>query len=99
MPFVRVGVAEGVAALMKSQISSGLAYTHRSNRNQQGAALSFQKPRIDGLDGQTTLELYFHWQVTPSLALSHNIQVLRNPAFNPDRSTIVLGGPRLRYTP
>jgi porin len=99
MPFIRVGVADGEAAIMKSQVSAGLTYTFGRHRSQFGAAVSLQKPRVSGLDDQTTIETYLRWQVTPSLALSPNIQVLRNPAFNPKRSTIILGGLRFRYAP
>jgi porin len=99
MPFIRVGIAEGAAAIMKSQVSSGLTYTYGNNRNQIGAAVSFQDPRVDALHDQTSFELYFRWQATPSLALAPNIQILHNPAFNPARSTIVLAGLRFRYSP
>ena len=99
MPFVRVGVSDGEAAVMKSQLSAGLTFTFGSNRSQIGAAISYQEPTISDLDNQTTFETYARWQVTPSLAISPNVQILRNPALNPDESTIVLGGVRIRYTP
>lgn len=99
MPFVRVGISDGEAAIMKSQFSTGITYTFGRNRSQFGAAISLQDPRATGLDDQTTFETYLRWQVTPSLALTPNIQLLRNPALNPQRSSIVLGGLRFRYTP
>ncbi|MGI9199850.1 MAG: carbohydrate porin [Woeseiaceae bacterium] len=99
MPFVRVGVSSGEAAVMKTQVSAGLTITFGSSRSQIGAAISYQDPAIEGLDNQTTLETYARWQITPALAISPNLQILRNPALNPDESTVVLGGLRIRYTP
>lgn len=99
MPFVRLGFSNGEAAVMKSQVSAGLTFTFGKRKSQVGAAISFQDPATPGLDDQTTLETYLRWQVTPSLAISPNIQILRNPALNAGDSTIVLGGLRVRYAP
>jgi len=99
MPFLRFGVSSGGAAAMKSQLSTGMTYSFGQYHSQIGAAISFQTPADDSLANQTTFETYLRWQISPSLALSPNLQILGNPALNPDRSTIVLGGFRVRYTP
>lgn len=99
MPFVRVGVSDGEAALMESQLSGGLTYRLGQNRSELGVAVSFQEPAIAELDRQTTYDLYYRWQVTPDFAVTPSLQFLHNPALNPERTTVVLGGLRLRYTP
>lgn len=98
MPFVRIGVSDGEAAIMESQLSGGLTYRVGQNRSEVGAAVSFQQPAIDTLDRQTTYDLYFRWQVTPKLAVTPSLQFLHNPALSPERKTVVLGGLRIRYT-
>ena len=90
MPFVRVGVSDGEAAIMGSQISTGLTYRFGQYRSELGVAVSFQEPANESLEQQTTFETYFRWQITPHLALTPSLQILRNPALNPERSTIVL---------
>ena len=99
MPFVRVGVSDGEAAVMKSQLSTGLTYRFGKHRSELGTAVSIQDPSDNSLEQQTTIEAYFRWQISPQLALTPSLQVLRNPALNPERSTVVLGGLRFRYTP
>ncbi len=99
MPFVRIGVSEGEAAAMKSQVSTGLTYTFGEYRSVIGAAVSLQKPRFSELDDQATIETYARFQVTPSIAISLNLQVLHSPALNSDHSNTLLGGMRVRYTP
>jgi porin len=99
MPFVRVGVSDGEAAIMKSQLSTGLTYRFGKHRSEIGVAVSLQDPIDNSLDEQTTLEAYYRWQLSPQLALTPSLQILHNPALNPERSTVVLGGLRFRYTP
>jgi porin len=99
MPFVRVGVSDGEAAVMKSQLSTGLTYRFGKHRSEIGVAVSLQDPTNNSLEEQTTFEAYYRWQLSPQLALTPSLQVLRNPALNPERSTVVLGGLRFRYTP
>jgi porin len=99
MPFVRVGVSDGEAAIMESQPSVGMAYTFGRYRNQIGTAVSYQNPAFADLSNQTTLETYVRWQVTKSLAISPNIQFYWNPSLNPTESKIAMYGFRIRYTP
>ena len=99
MPFFRLGVSDGEAAIMTSQLSAGITYTFPSNRSQIGTAVSFQNPAIAQLEDQTPMETYIQWQVTSSLAISPNFQLLWNPALNPTESRIALYGLRIRFTP
>ena len=41
-----------------------------------------------GLDDQYTLELFYRWQLTQQLALTLDYQYLRDPALNPDESSV-----------
>jgi len=99
MPFVRMGVSDGEAAIMESQLSGGLTYRFAQNLGELGAAISLQQPAIDDLDRQTTYDMYFRWQVTQNVAVTPSLQVLHNPALNPEQTNTVLVGLRIRYTP
>ena len=55
--------------------------------------------RIDageGLPDQTTVELYYRIQMWEELAITPDIQYIRNPALNPDASSTWVFGLRAR---
>ncbi|MGK7913372.1 MAG: carbohydrate porin [Synechococcus sp.] len=96
MPFLRAGYSEGDAALMEHNISLGFGRFFPSNSHLVGTGLSWGKPAPDGLDDQFTAEVFYRIQVTPNLAITPSVQLLQNPALNPDRDTIGLLGLRAR---
>jgi porin len=50
----------------------------------------------DGLDEQYAFELFYHLQVTQELAITPDIQLLIDPALNPDEDSIWVFGVRAR---
>jgi porin len=105
MPFVRVGYTDDSGSLLSKSVSAGFGYQPKSSYavpgNLFGAAvnwgevneLSFGKD----LDDQYTLELFYRWQVTPRIALTGDYQYLKDPALNPDQSTIHVWSVRGRF--
>ncbi len=65
-----------------------------------GLGLNWGRPSPDtfgpGLDDRFTLESYYRGQATDFLAISLSIQMLGNPALNPDENLIVVFGLRAR---
>ena len=53
-------------------------------------------PSADGLDGQYTAECFCRLQLAQNLAITPDIQLIINPAFNPDENTLVVLGLRAR---
>jgi len=48
------------------------------------------------LDDQYALEAYYRVQVSKELAITPSVQLLINPALNPDEESIWVGGVRVR---
>ena len=68
---------------------------------ENGVAVNWGRPNKDtfgpGLDDQWTFEVFYRWQVLRELAVTPSLQLLIDPALNPDESTIWMLGLRLRY--
>ena len=48
------------------------------------------------LDDQYAVEAYYRLQVSKELAITPSVQLLINPALNPDEESIWVGGVRVR---
>ena len=48
------------------------------------------------LDDQYAAEVYFRWQVADEIAITPSVQLLIDPALNPDEDQIWVGGVRMR---
>jgi porin len=71
-----------------------------SGGNQLGVAYNFGVPNEStwgpGLDDQHTLELFYRVQLWKEIAITPDIQYIRNPALNPDDSSLWVFGLRAR---
>jgi len=63
-----------------------------------GVGLNWGDPLGAGLENQTTLEVFYRFQIAQNLALTPSIQYLKNPALNPTEDEIWVAGIRLRIT-
>jgi porin len=101
MPFLRAGWAEEGGSLLDRSVSAGLGYQVVPGRGLLGAAVNWGRPNKDtfgpGLGSQWTFEAFYRWQVLKQLAVTPDLQLLVNPAQNPDESVIWVLGLRLRY--
>jgi len=50
-----------------------------------------------GLDDQYSVEAFYRWQLTREIAVTPNIQYIRDPALNPEEDNIWLIGLRARF--
>ena len=100
MPFFRAGYAEDGGTLLGTSVSAGIGYQPVPGRGLLGIGLNWGEPNEDtfvaGLDDQTTLELFYRLQLSEEIALTPDIQLLRNPALNPSEDTIWVIGLRAR---
>ena len=79
---------------MEATVAGGVGRLFREN-DLMGIGISWGSPADAGRDQYTT-EVFYRIQVLPSLALTPDLQIILNPAFNPDRRVIAVLGARLR---
>lgn len=99
-PFLRGGWSDGGGSLYEAALSAGFGYTKDPSRSILGAGVNWSRPNEDifgaGLDDQITVEVFQKWQLTEGIELTPSIQIIQNPALNPDEDTIALLGLRAR---
>ena len=103
--FTRGGFAEDGGSLLKRSVSIGGSYAPNGigelgSGHQLGFGANWGKPNDalfgTDLDDQYALEVYYRLQVTKELAITPDVQLLINPALNPDKDTIWVFGLRAR---
>jgi len=101
-PFFRTGYAKDGGALWEGSISTGFGYHTPKGSDMLGFGINWSRPSTDtfgpGLDDQITAELYYRWQVLKILAITPDVQILFNPALNPDEDVITVFGLRGRIS-
>ena len=99
-PFFRAGYARDGGSLWERSISAGLGYHTRKKSDVLGLGLNWSRPNEDtfgpGLDDQVTAEIYYRVQVLKVLTLTPDVQLLFNPALNPEENMIAIFGIRGR---
>ena len=104
MPFVRAGFAEDGGSLLENSLSAGVGYRPKTVGTAPGdllgVAVNWGQPNEtvfgSGLDDQYTAELFYRIQVTKEIAITPDVQMLFNPALNPDEDMITVFGLRTR---
>ena len=95
MPFLRVGRSRGYTALLESSVSTGIGRYWKRRKELLGFGVSWGQPPGQGRD-QWTSELFYRLQLTPSFAVTPDVQLIVHPALNPDADTVWLFGIRAR---
>ena len=104
--FVRGGYSEDGGSLLERSVSIGAGYTPGGlellgSGSQLGLAANWGRPNEDllgsDLDDQYAFEIYFRWMVSDELAITPGVQLLIDPALNPDEDNIWLFGLRARF--
>jgi porin len=92
-PFLRAGYADRGGALLEWSVSTGIGCDLREH-GFLGVGVNWGRPSEStfgsDLDDQFTLESYYRWQVTSFFAVSPSIQILVDPALNPDEDVIAV---------
>jgi porin len=100
LPFIRGGWADAGGSLYEAAVSVGFGYTQDPGRSLMAVGLNWSRPNENTfgakLDDQLTLEIFRRWQLTEGVEMTPSIQVIQDPALNPEENTIVLFGVRLR---
>ncbi|GAL90501.1 carbohydrate porin [Jejuia pallidilutea] len=97
-PFLRGGWAKDGGSLYEASVSAGVGYYMGSHV--LGVGLNWGKPNETtfgaGLDDQWTSEIFYRWQVAHQFQITPNVQLVANPALNPNTSFIPVVGLRSR---
>ncbi|UCH23201.1 MAG: carbohydrate porin [Deltaproteobacteria bacterium] len=96
MPFLRAGYSDDGGALLEASISAGIGYYMSDSRYLLGFGVNWGRPPDSGLDDQYTAEIFYRLQLAQNLAITPDVQLIIDPALNPDENTIWVFGLRAR---
>lgn len=98
--FLRLGYADDGGSILSKSISIGAAWSRVPGGNQLGFGFNWGEVNEStygpGLPDQTTVEVYYRMQLWEELAITPDIQYIRDPALNPDASSVWVFGLRAR---
>ncbi|MEP5566593.1 MAG: carbohydrate porin, partial [Halioglobus sp.] len=101
-PFVRLGHSDGGAGVAAEDAASiGVEVKPRMDQALSvglGWAKPSRKTHGNGLDNETVIETSYKFQLSPNFSLTPDLQYVRNPAKNPDESSVVVFGVRAILT-
>jgi porin len=99
-PFLRGGYADDGGSLLEKSLSIGFLYQPKSAGGQLGVGLNWGEPNETtfgpDLDDQITAEAFYRFQITPQFALTPNLEYIKDPALNPENSSLWVVGLRAR---
>jgi len=100
MPFLRGGYADDGGSLLQKSLSVGMGYQTEAFNGLLGAGLNWGEPNEDtfgpGLSDQYALEFFYRVPVGRRVALTGDVQYIKDPALNPDTNTIWMFNLRAR---
>ena len=100
MPFVRAGYADKGGSVLQKTASAGLGYHLKNGKSLLGLAFNWGQPNEDtfgpGLRNQFASELFCRFVVARNLEITPDIQLIANPALNPNTSKSWVFGVRGR---
>ena len=101
--FARGGFAEDGGSLLSRSVSAGFGYQPSPSWDGSGDLLAvgvnWGRPNdnlFGDVDDQWSFEAYYRWQIAPQVAITPDVQLLVDPALNPDEDTIWVFGLRAR---
>jgi porin len=103
--FARAGFSEDGGSLLQKAVSLGFSYipspTGAVPGSQLGFGVNWGQPNDalfgSGLRDQYAIESYFRLQLTREISITPAVQLLINPALNPQKDTIWVFGLRSRF--
>jgi porin len=97
---LRGGWADDGGTLLETSVSVGGAWQTVPGGNQLGLAFNWGEPNATtwgpGLSSQKTLEVFYRIQLFRELAITPDLQYIRDPALNPAADDLWVFGLRAR---
>lgn len=75
-----------------------VTFLDSTNEEPQPLQVTQKKPSDNSLHDQYTAELFYRLYLTKSLAITPDVQLIIDPALNPDEDVIGVFGLRVRLT-
>jgi porin len=97
IPFVRAGFADGDTTTMDRVLTFG-AGQRFFGHDLLGVGFSWGRPEDRSLDDQYTAEVFYNIELGSNINLTPDLQLIKDPALDPDNSTLWIFGVRLRIT-
>jgi porin len=101
MPFVRGAYADDGGSLLQKSLSVGVGYQTEAFSGLLGLGLNWGEPNEDtfssGLRDQYAIEAFYRVPVGSNVAVTVDTQLIKDPALNPDESTIWMFNIRARF--
>ena len=98
MTFLRAGWSDGEAPLLNASVSIGAGDYIRKRQDLAAFGVSWGSPSADCLTDQGTIEIFDRLQLAQNLAITPDIQLIINPALNPDENVLAVFGLRARLS-
>ena len=96
MPYARLGFSKGSAPIYNESVTLGFIRKFLYRSDVVGLSVNHGSPPDDSLRDQTTIEAFWRYQFSQGLAITPSIQLLLDPALNPDEDTVWVWGLRFR---
>ncbi len=101
MPFVRGAFADDGGTLLQKSLSLGMGYQTAAFSGLLGIGLNWGEPNEDtfgpGLKDQYAIEAFYRVPVGERFAVTADTQLIKDPALNPNESTIWMFNVRARF--
>ncbi|AQA17429.1 hypothetical protein BST95_03440 [Halioglobus japonicus] len=98
--FLRCGYADDGGAILEESVSTGFAWAKVAGGNQLGVGVNWGVPMEStygpDLPEQTTVEAFYRIQLFEELAITPDVQYIRNPALNLEEDSLWVFGVRMR---
>lgn len=100
LPFLRGGWAHKGGSPYEASVSAGFGHMNRPGGNLLGVGVNWGRPNSDtlpvDLDDQWTGEVFYRVQLAENIQITPSVQLLVDPALNPEKDFIALFGLRAR---
>ena len=96
MPYARLGFSKGSAPIYNESVTLGVIHKFLYRSDVVGLSVNHGSPPDASLSDQTTVEAFWRFQFSQGLAITPSVQLLLDPALNPDEDTVWVWGLRFR---
>jgi len=101
MPFIRGAWADDGGSLLQKSLSVGMGYQTEAFSGLLGVGLNWGEPNEDtfgpGLSDQYAIEAFYRIPVGSRVAVTADVQYIKDPALNPSESSLWMFNGRVRF--
>ena len=98
MPFARIGFSSGAAPIYKDSWTLGLIRKFMFRSDLVGVAINHGSSPDNSFSDQTTMEAFWRFQFSQNFAITPHVQLLDDPALNPEEDQVWILGLRMRFS-